>query len=111
MIDELKAAIAAKQAEYRAVAGEAERVWRPLANDVKLLQKQLQDFMTKGAERCFGCGAHPLAVEKMLRDRSNTGGVPAFEVGCAGRCRHAVIDTSLAAAIEQWNDQYGARVR
>lgn len=106
MIDELKAAIAAKQAEYRAVAGEAEEVWRPLANDVKLLQKQLQDEMTKGAKPCSACGAHPLAVDRAIQMRPGTV-VPAFEIGCSGQCRRSTIDTSLAAAVEKWNAQYG----
>ncbi len=107
MIDALKAAIAAKQAEYRAVAGEAESIWRPLANDVKLLQKQLQDAMTKGAKPCKTCGAHPLAVDRAIQLRPGTV-VPAFEIGCAGRCRASVIDTSLPAAVAKWNEQHGA---
>lgn len=106
-IQELRAGIAAKRAEYQAKVDTATmRQLRAITEEVKALSNELNDQITEGAEPCEGCEQLPIGLVQQIDVKGEA--IDYFEVGCAGACMNKRAQGfTPEQAVQKWNaEQY-----
>ncbi len=104
-INELRAAIAAKRAEYQAKVDTATmRQLRAITEEVKSLSDSLNAAIVEGAEPCESCELLPMGLVQQV----DVKGEPQdyFEIGCSGPCQHKRAQGfTREQAVQKWNDE------
>lgn len=104
-INELRAGIAAKRAEYQAKSDTAPAPeLRAITEEVKRLSNLLNAAITEGAEPCEDCAQPPLGLVQQIDVKGEA--LDYYEVGCAAACSDKRAQGfTREQAVQKWNDE------
>lgn len=103
-IDELRAGIAAKRAEYQAKHDTAPApALRAITEEVKRLSNELNAQLITGAEPCEDCEQPPMGLVQQIDVKGEA--IDYFEIGCSKCPDHRAQGFSQAQAVKKWNDE------